>query len=347
MRLQLPLLVADASAKCTGFIELRANEGVMGENSQSQSGSKAGWILLGGAALLAVASIAYNVYSSGEGEAPTEAVAGGAPTIAELREAAEASSDDARPWSELGFAHFERNEFSDAVSAYERAVAIDDTSASLWSALGEARVMAVDAAELDADPLPPIALEAFAKALERDENDPRARYFMAVKKDIDGDHEGAIDGWFSLLEDTPVGAPWEGDVVRTIEEVAAINEIDLGDRLSSVMALRTPEIAIPGSGSAAGDAASPNVRGPSAAQVAEAQQMSPGDQEAMIAGMVSGLEQRLEDDPGNLDGWVMLMRSRMTLGEAGKAREALAKALAANPGEADELRRQAAQLGIE
>ena len=74
--------------------------------------------------------------------------------------------------------------------------------------------------------------------------------------------------------------------------------------------------------------------------------MTPGEQENMIAGMVASLESRLEDDPSNLDGWVMLIRSRMTLGETGKAREALAKAVAANPDNADELRRQAAQLGI-
>lgn len=319
----------------------------MGEKLEGQSGGKAGWVLLGGAALLAVASIGYNIYSSGEEAAPAEVASNGAPTIPELRELAEASSEDAGPWSELGFAHFERGEFADAVEAYERAVEIDETSASLWSALGEARVMAVDAAVPDADPLPPSALDAFAKALERDENDPRARYFMAVKKDIDGDHQGAIDGWFSLLEDTPVGAPWEGDVVRTIEQVSAINEIDVGARLSAVMAARTPEIAIPGSGDMAGENASSNVRGPTAQDVANARQMSASDQEAMIAGMVESLEGRLEDDPSNLDGWVMLMRSRMTLGETGKARDALSKAVAANPDNADELRRQAAQLGIE
>ncbi|UAB78040.1 tetratricopeptide repeat protein [Erythrobacter sp. SCSIO 43205] len=317
------------------------------KQTTNPSGGKAGWVLLGGAALLAVASIGYNVYSGGEDSTQDVASADGTPSIEELRAAAEAADDDAGPWSELGFAHFERGEFAEAVDAYERAVAIDDSSAFLWSALGEARVMAVDAEQADADPLPPAALEAFAKAVELDANDPRGRYFLAVKKDIDGDHEGALAGWLALLEDTPVGAPWESDVVRTIQQVAAINEIDVEDRLSAVMSTRTPEIAIPGSGQMAGDNASANVRGPTAQQVNEARQMSASDQEAMIAGMVESLETRLEDDPSNLDGWVMLMRSRMTLGERGKAREALNKAVAANPGNADELRRQAAQLGIE
>ena len=74
--------------------------------------------------------------------------------------------------------------------------------------------------------------------------------------------------------------------------------------------------------------------------------MAPGEQRTMAEGMVASLEARLENEPNNLDGWVMLMRSRMTLGEPAKAREALDNAVAANPAEADELRRQAEQLGI-
>jgi cytochrome c-type biogenesis protein CcmH len=324
-----------------------AQASVSDTSSGNQGGSRAGWLLLGAAAVLAAGSIGYNIYDSGDA-APAAAQAGDdLPSIEELRERAENSPDNAQPWSELAFAHFERGEFADAESAYERAVEIDGTSAALWSALGEARVMAVDAASAAADPLPDSALEAFRRAVELDPDDPRSRYFLAVKKDLDGDHDGAIAGWLDLLSDTPPGAPWESDVVRTIQQVGAIHDIDVEDRLATVMQARTPEIAIPGSGSAAGDAASPSVRGPSAQQVADASRMTPGEQENMVAGMVAGLEARLEDEPNNLDGWVMLMRSRMTLGETGRAREALAKAVAANPANADELRRQAQQLGIQ
>ena len=49
----------------------------------------------------------------------------------------------------------------------------------------------------------------------------------------------------------------------------------------------------------------------------------------------------------NLDGWVMLMRSRMTLGEPAKAKAALEAAVKANPAQAAQLRQQAASLGIE
>lgn len=309
--------------------------------SAGGSGSKAGWILLGAAAVLAAGSVAYNVYG-GSDDAPQVAEATDAlPTIEELRAAAEASDGDAQPWSELAFAHYERGEYAESAEAYERAVAIDDSEAALWSALGEARAYASER-----DPLPAGALEAFERALALDPTDPRARYFMAVKQDLADDHEGAIASWLELLSDTPPGAPWENDLVRTIQQVGAINDIDVDDRLATVMSARAPQVVIPGSGSAAGAAASQTVRGPTAQQMQDASRMTPGEQEAMVAGMVSSLEARLENEPNNLDGWVMLMRSRMTLGETGKAREALRKAIAANPADEAELRRQAEQLGL-
>ena len=311
------------------------------------SGGKAGWVLLGAAAVLAAGSIGYNVYGGSESESEAVAELGAEPTIDDLRTAAENSSEDAGPWADLAFAHFNRGEFSDAVGAYERAVELDEDAAALWSALGEARVMAVDAAQAAADPLPPGALEAFQKAFELDSSDPRSRYFLAVRKDLDGDHAGAITDWLALLSDTPPGAPWEQDVVRTIQQVGAINDIDVEQRLATVIETRAPAVMFPGSGDAAGAAASADLRGPSAQQVAEASRLPPGEQRTMAEGMVERLETRLQDEPGNVDGWVMLMRSRMTLGEPGRARAALDAAIAANPARAGELRAAAEQLGVQ
>lgn len=310
------------------------------DGGDGRGGAKAGWILLGTAALLAAGSVAYNMLE----DAPAQDLVADAdvePGIAELRAAAEASSGDAQPWSNLAFAHFNRGEFGLAASAYERAVAIDEDEPVLWSALGESLVYASER-----DPLPPNALAAFERALELDPGDPRARYFLAVKRDLGGDHEGAIGEWLALLEDSPVGAPWEADLVRTIQQVGAINDIDVEPRLAKLQAERVPEVALPGSGAVAGTGASPALRGPSAQQVAEASRMTPGEQRAMAEGMVSRLEARLVEEPGNLDGWLMLIRSRMTLGETGKARDALTAAIAANPGEAEQLRAQAQRLGI-
>ncbi|KPQ31356.1 MAG: TPR repeat, partial [Porphyrobacter sp. HL-46] len=59
--------------------------------------SKAGWILLGAALLLAAGSIGYNVYEGSGGSEASEAADAGAPAIADLRAAAEAAGDNAGP----------------------------------------------------------------------------------------------------------------------------------------------------------------------------------------------------------------------------------------------------------
>ncbi len=313
----------------------------LGEQAPKGGSSKAGWFLLGGALLLAAGSIGYNVYEgSGGGDAP--AVPGdGTATIEQLRAAAEASKDDAGPWSDLAFAYFQQGQFGEAATAYRRALAIAPDEAVLWSALGESLVLASER-----DPLPPEALQAFQKAVALDADDPRARYFLAAKKDIDKDHEGAIAAWLDLLADSPQGAPWEADLVRTIEQVGQMNAIDVAPRIAKAQAERKPALIAPGSGSVAGEAASSTLRGPSAADVAAAGAMKPSEQRQMAEGMVAQLEERLQKEPKNLDGWVMLMRSRMTLGEPAKAKAALDAAVKANPGSAADLRAQAAALGI-
>jgi cytochrome c-type biogenesis protein CcmH len=149
--------------------------------------SKAGWVLLGAALLLAAGSIGFNIYQGAGGSGEAAPATGGDGGIEALRAAAEASTDDAGPWGDLAFAYFNQGQYDEAAAAYRRAVQIAPGEAVLWSALGETLVLASKR-----DPLPPEALQAFEKALSLDPEDPRGRYFLAAKKDLDKDHEGAI-----------------------------------------------------------------------------------------------------------------------------------------------------------
>jgi cytochrome c-type biogenesis protein CcmH len=315
----------------------------MGQAQQAPAGgsSKAGWVLLGAALLLAAGSIGFNIYQGQSGAGEPATARSGEGSIDELRAAAEASTDDAGPWGDLAFAYFNQGQYDEAAAAYRRAVAIAPGEAVLWSALGESLVLASKR-----DPLPAEALAAFEKAVSLDSDDARGRYFLAAKKDLDKDHEGAIAAWLDLLADSPQGAPWEADLVRTIEQVGQINKIDVAARIAKAQSTRKPALVAPGSGAVAGDQASSNLRGPTAADVAAAGAMKPSEQRTMAEGMVEQLEARLAKEPKNLDGWVMLMRSRMTLGESAKAKAALDAAVKANPGNAAQLREAAAQLGV-
>lgn len=295
-----------------------------------------GGVILFGLALTAVlAALGYRAFQDGEVQ---ETADGTADPIAVLEDRVGEEPTDVSAWQELAFTRFERGEFTAAAAAYREAARLDPEEAVLWSALGEALVMASQR-----DPLPPDALAAFRKAVELDPADPRARYFLAVKRDLDGDHDGALGAWLDLLEDTPPGAPWESDLARTIEQVARINGIDVSSRLERAMAARSVQAPVaPGGAFGAGDA----IPGPSAEQVAAAASMAPGEQRQMAEGMVASLESKLVADPSNVDGWVMLMRSRMTLGQPDRARKALGDAVAANPDAAPRLRMQAEALGI-
>lgn len=285
----------------------------------------------GAAAVLAVTLAAGAIGYRLLGTPAADPAAASADPLAALERRAAADPDNAGAWQELGFAYFELGRFADAVSAYENAAGADPGSAVLWSSLGEARVMASER-----EPMPRAALEAFRKAAALDPKDPRARYFLAVEKDLAGDHEGAIADWLALLAETPPGAPWEADLRRTIEQVGRINAIAVAERIAAAQDVRPPAPA----------PAMAGIPGPTQEQIAAASALRPAEQQQMAEEMVARLAARLEREPRDVEGWVMLMRSYRTLGRDADARAALDKALAANPAARAELSSAAATLGL-
>jgi len=283
------------------------------------------------AALIAVGSVGYRLYVDRAIPAPVVADAAGqgnaADGIAAIEQRTREKPDDVAAWQSLGWAYFGAERYGEAVSAYRRATELQPDSAIMWSSLGESLMMARKSETMPAD-----ALEAFRKAHELDAKDPRARYFLAVARNLAGDHRGAIADWLALLSDTPSGAPWEGDLRRTIEQVGKANKIETAAILAAV---KQPA---PVAGQAA--------PGPTRDQVEAAASMSPADQRQMAEGMVAQLEEKLKAEPGRVEGWLMLIRSRMSLNQPDKARAALEAAIKANPGAADDLREQARMLRV-
>ncbi|HMJ92459.1 MAG TPA: tetratricopeptide repeat protein [Allosphingosinicella sp.] len=234
----------------------------------------------------------------------------------------------AKDWRVVGWAYLENGRPEEAAAAYRRAAGIEPDNGENWSSLGEVLQSASRV-------VVPEAKAAFEKALKLDPGDPRARYFLAVQKDLGGDHKGAVDAWTALLKDTPPGAPWEADLRRTIERTAAENRIDLAGRVPP-----------PG---ATGSVATAGIPGPSQDQLAAASSIPPSQQDEMVQVMVQRLADRLKTNPKDEDGWIRLMRSRMVLKEEGRAKEALRSGLAAFQGDAavqGRLRSAAAELGV-
>jgi cytochrome c-type biogenesis protein CcmH len=302
--------------------------------------SRTGLIALALAGLVLVVAIAFAAFRSvGPDKSAEPAVAAAMPgqpdTVTTLQERARAEPGNADTWLQLGRAQADLGHYKDAADAYAQGARLAPNRADLWSAFGEASVMASPD-----DPMPHEALAAFRKAVAIDPKDPRARYFIAVARDLGGDHAGAITDLLTLLQDTPPGAPWEQDLRRTIEQIGKINKIDVAQRLAAVKQ--------PGGHPLLPDAstATAAIPGPSPEQMQAASALPPSQQNAMIENMVGSLEARLKANPSNVDGWVMLMRSRMTLGQTAKAAAARKAALAANPGAKAMIDAEAKMLGV-
>jgi cytochrome c-type biogenesis protein CcmH len=82
--------------------------------------------------------------------------------------------------------------------------------------------------------------------------------------------------------------------------------------------------------------------------MANAQSLPPGEQQAMIDGMVSRLAERLTSEPDDAEGWLRLVRAYAVLGRQDDARQAATTALKSVSASADKARiaSLAAELGI-
>ena len=89
---------------------------------------------------------------------------------------------------------------------------------------------------------------------------------------------------------------------------------------------------------------------PTAEDIKSAEGQSDTQRDSMIRGMVDQLATRLESAPNDEDGWLRLMRSRMTLGDKDAAKAALTKALetfASDAAAKGRLTTAARELGVE
>jgi cytochrome c-type biogenesis protein CcmH len=246
--------------------------------------------------------------------------------IAGLEARLQQQPGDAQGWQMLGWSYMRTQRPADAAKAYGHAVSIDPTNVEYLSAQGEAMVQAEGKVSDEAAAL-------FRRALKGDPADPRARYFLAIHRDQQGDHAGAINDFVALLKSAPPDAPWAAQVRNYVEDLAKEQHIDIASKL--------PPAPVP--------VAAPATPGPDSAQVAAAGQMSDADRQAMIHSMVDKLATELKTNPKDSGGWVRLMRARMVLGEKDQAAAAYKdarKAFAGTPAAQAVLQDAAKSLGV-
>jgi cytochrome c-type biogenesis protein CcmH len=242
---------------------------------------------------------------------------------ARLRERLNSGEGTAEDWALLGRTEMMRGNYAASAQAYSRALRATPDDPELNAAYGEALIFANNGEVVQG------AFNAFRAVLEINPTDPRARFYIGEFQRQNGFRTAALDIWIDLLNDAQPGAGWTQIVRDRAEALAAELEVDLDARLAEAPAA-------PG--------------GPTAEDMAAAQDMTPEERQEMIRGMVEGLAARLEEDPSDFDGWMRLIRSRMVLGETEAAQAALDNAaghFADAPIPMGQLSAAAAELGLQ
>jgi cytochrome c-type biogenesis protein CcmH len=226
----------------------------------------------------------------------------------------EKDPDDGAGWEVIAPVYLRLGRFDDAVTARRKALALNGETATRDADLGEALVAAANGVVTGE------AKQSFQNAVARDPQEAKARYFLGLADEQDGNSEAAANRWRAMLKDAPGDAPWV-DFVR-----AALGRIT-GEPV-------------------------PGVAGPSDADTAAASAMSDEQRAVMIRGMVARLADRLHSDGGggDVEGWMRLVRAYMVLGDRDKARGAAAdarRALASRPDDIKQIDDLIKGLGLE
>jgi cytochrome c-type biogenesis protein CcmH len=147
------------------------------------------------------------------------------------------------------------------------------------------------------------AKAAFERALTHAAKHLKARFFLGVAARQDGQTAAAAAIWRDMLADARPDSPWAPTVRQALAHIEG------------------------------------TAPGPSAEDVAAAEQMKPEDRAAMVRGMVERLAERLKRDGTDLEGWLRLVRAYSVLGDRERALSAVAHARQALGHDPDKLRR--------
>ncbi len=216
--------------------------------------------------------------------------------------------EDGEGWLPLGRAYMFTERYREAADAFARAIELGIADADTQMERVEALF------NVTGGFITPEAETAIEAALVDDPEHAGARFYQGLARSQSGRTQEAFDVWLSLAGDTPTDAPWLPYLVQALESAAEELGLDLAE-------LMPPPAAAPPRSPLEG--------------------MTEAEQLTMIEGMVSQLAERLEQEPGDLEGWLQLSQSYRVLGRLEEARQAIDRAETLAPGDAQVLVQQA------
>ncbi|MCG3266470.1 c-type cytochrome biogenesis protein CcmI [Yoonia sp. I 8.24] len=207
----------------------------------------------------------------------------------QLRTIAPMRPDDPEAWSRLAYYEGELRNFAAAAAAQAHLLDIYGAEATIddMRLLVDFQVAAANGF------VSPEAEAVIRIILDRDPQNIGARYYLGSLYNMTDRPDFAYQLWRDFAENGDLNSFYVTSARAQIEDAAYRAGIDYS---------------------------LPEVRGPSAADIANAENMTEEDRAAMINGMVSGLADRLASEGGPASDWARLIAAYGALGETDNAR---------------------------
>ncbi|MXN47105.1 c-type cytochrome biogenesis protein CcmI [Shinella kummerowiae] len=209
--------------------------------------------------------------------------------------------DDGAGWDLLAPIYYRSGRMEDSANAFSQAIRLLGPSTERLDGHAET-LIALSSGIVTAE-----ARKQLEQSLTLKADNPRAKYYLALALEQDGKRAEARAAFEVIAREAPAGAPWLPLVNRHIATLAEGQGSETAGQLGN----------------------------PTADDVVAAQDMSTGDRQQMIAGMVESLSAKLQDDPNNFEGWMRIIRSYVVLDQRPKAEAALQTALKTFPADSE------------
>ena len=204
--------------------------------------------------------------------------------------------DDGAGWDLLAPIYYRSGRMEDAANAFAQAIRILGPNTDRLDGHAETLIALANGI------VTAQARTQLEQSLALKADNPRAKYYLALALEQEGRKLEARAAFEALAKEAPADAPWLPLVNRHIAGLG-------------------------GDGGQLGN--------PTAGDVAAAEDMTAGDRQQMIAGMVESLAAKLQENPDNFEGWMRIIRSYVVLDQRPKAEAALQTALKTFPADSE------------
>jgi cytochrome c-type biogenesis protein CcmH len=202
-----------------------------------------------------------------------------------------ADPGDGRGFKVVAPVYMHLSRFDDAAKAYGEALRLLGDDPQTRADYGEALTAAAGGV------VTAQARGAFEQALAKQADLPKARYYLGLAAEQEGDKPKAIAIYRQLLQDGQGEAPWLATVRQRLTDLDSAPVVAAGGEAAAIAAL------------------------------------DPAAQQSAIRAMVERLAAKLAQNGDDAQGWLRLIRAYGVLHETDKAREALAQARKATVGD--------------